>query len=306
MDSPDVPPAGPSRATASSTAGAPGGALPVASVLAALLLALLGLPGSVSAQERLFPGQTLVPRLDAAPLAPVSRGAFVLADRPDSDFAGRNVEAEVTLGHVLPVLLMQPEAQGRPALGLELRLAVFSRFFMETRTRDLISADYRVDVPFTFRYEEWEGRIGYQHYSAHLADDFVRRFDPPLFQHSRDGLEAVAARRLPAADVRVYLGARYAFHANRGVPESAAKAGVEWDPGDAREAASGAWPFLAADFEIRDGAGGLAGTAVGGLRLRVRGQDFRLEARGHSGPTPVGQLAGTDEAFAGLGLRIDF
>lgn len=272
-------------------------------VLAGLLLAL---PSAASAQERLFPGESLMPRLDAGPLAPISRGAFVLADRPDSDFAGRNLEAEVTLGHALPVLLMQPEAEGRPALGLDFRVAVFSRFFMETPTRDLVAADYRVDIPFTFRYEAWEGRIGYQHYSAHLADDFVRRFEPPLFQHSRDGFEAVVARRVPAADVRLYLGGRYAFHANPGVPESAAKAGVEWDPGDAREASSGAWPFLAADVEVRDDTDGLATTAVGGLRVRIRNQDFRLEARGHAGPTPMGQLEGTDETFVGLGLRIDF
>ena len=306
MEYPDAPPEhlGSRAAAEPSSPHRSGSAPPV--LLALLVGLLLALPPAASAQERLFPGESLMPRLDAGPLAPISRGAFVLADRPDSDFEGRNIEAEVTLGHALPVLLMQPEAEGRPALGLEFRVAVFSRFFMETATRDLIAADYRVDIPFTFRYEAWEGRIGYQHYSAHLADDFVRRFEPPLFQHSRDGFEAVVARRVPAADVRVYLGGRYAFHANPGVPESAAKAGVEWDPGDSHDASGGVWPFLAADFEIRDDTDGVASTAVGGLRIRVRGQDFRLEARGHAGPTPMGQLEGTDETFAGLGLRIDF
>ncbi len=275
-------------------------------LLVGLVVGLLALPGAASAQERLFPDESLMPGLDAAPLAPISRGAFVLADRPDSDFAGRNIEAEVNLGHALPVLLMQPEGERRPALGLEFRVAVFSRFFMETASRDLIAADYRVDIPFTFRYREWEGRIGYQHYSAHLADDFVRRFDPPLSQHSRDGFEAVVARRLPAADLRLYVGGRYAFHANPGVAESAAKAGAEWDPGDSRDVSSGVWPFLAADVEVRDDTDGVAGTAVGGLRIRVRGQDVRLEARGHAGPTSMGQLEGTDETFVGLGLRIDF
>ena len=306
MEYPDAPPepVGPREAgQPSSPHRADSGAPLLLALIAGLLLTL---PAAASAQEQLFPGESLMPRLDAGPLAPISRGAFVLADRPESDFAGRNIEAEVTLGHALPVLLMQPEAESRPALGLEFRVAVFSRFFMETATRDLIAADYRVDIPFTFRYEAWEGRIGYQHYSAHLADDFVRRFEPPLLQHSRDGFEAVVARHLPAADLRLYLGGRYAFHANRGVPESAAKAGVEWDPGDARQASSGAWPFIAADFEVLDDTDGVASTAVGGLRLRIRGQDFRLEARGHAGPTPMGQLEGTDETFVGLGLRIDF
>lgn len=275
-------------------------------LLSGLAGLLLALPAAALGQERLFPGETLMPRLDAAPLAPVPRGSFVLADRPESDFAGTNVEAEVTLGHALPVLLMQPEGEGGPALGLEFRVGVFSRFFMETRTRDLIAADYRVDIPLTFRYREWEGRAGYQHYSAHVADDFIRRFDAPPGQHSRDGFEAVVARRLPSADLRLYLGGRHAFHANPGVPESAAKAGAEWDPGDRRDARSGAWPFAAADVEARQGADGVAGTAVGGLRARIRGQDFRLEARGHLGPTPMGQLKGTDESFVGLGLRIDF
>lgn len=271
--------------------------------LAALSLAL---PASASAQERLFPGESLAPRLDADPLAPVPRGSFVLADRPDSDFPGANIEAEVALGHALPVLLMQPEGEGRPALGLEFRVGVFSRFFMETPTRDLIAADYRVDIPFTFRYRGWEGRLGYQHYSAHLADDYVRRFRPTLRQHSRDGFEALVARRLPSAGLRLYVGGRQAFHANRGVSESAARAGAEWDPGDHADGEGGVWPFAAGDVVVREGADGAGGTAVAGARVRIRGQGFRLEARGHLGPTPMGQLGGTAERFVGLGLRIDF
>ena len=274
--------------------------------LAVLACIALILPPAAPAQEQIFPDETLMPRLDADPLAPVPRGAFVLADRPDSDFRGTNVEAEVTLGHALPVLLMQPEGEARPALGLDFRVGVFSRFFMETATRDLIAVDYRVDIPFTFRYREWEGRLGYQHYSAHVADDFVRRFEPLLRQHSRDGFEAVVARRVPSADLRFYLGGRWAFHANPGVPESAAKAGAEWDPAEDEGAANGVWPFAATDLELRQDTDGVAGTAVAGLRIRIRGQDFRLEARGHAGPTPMGQLDGTEERFAGLGLRIDF
>lgn len=280
------------------------GAVPA--LVAALACLTLTLPPAAPGQEQIFPGETLMPRLDADPLAPVPRGAFVVADRPDSDYPGANIEAEVNLGHALPVLLMQPEGEDRPALGLDFRVGVFSRFFMETATRDLIAADYRVDIPFTFRYREWEGRLGYQHYSAHVADDFVRRFEPLLRQHSRDGFEAVVARRVPSADLRVYLGGRWAFHANPGVPESAAKAGAEWDPGDHEDVAGGVWPFAAADFEIRDDTDGVASTAVAGLRIRIRGQDFRLEARGHAGPTAMGQLDGTEERFAGLGLRIDF
>lgn len=271
-----------------------------------LAAAFLGAPADASGQERLFPGESLMPTLDAAPLSPQPRGAFVLADRPDSDFRGTNIEAEVTLGHALPVLLMQPEAEGRPALGLEFRVGIFSRFFMETAQRDLIAADYRVDLPFTFRYGSWQGRIGYQHFSAHVADDFIERFDPELRQHSRDGFEAVLARRVPAADLRFYVGGRYNFHANAGVHEQAAQAGLEWDPGDESGDESGAWPFAAADFEVRDTWDDVAGTGTAGLRLRVRGQDFRLEARGHFGPTPMGQLRGTEERFWGLGLRIDF
>lgn len=283
----------------------PGGAARLG-LLALLAAAFLGTPATAAGQERLFPGESLMPTLDAAPLSPQPRGSFVLADRPDSDFPGTNIEAEVTLGHALPVLLMQPEAEGRPALGLEFRVGVFSRFFMESVQRDLIAADYRVDVPFTFRSGPWEGRIGYQHFSAHVADDFIARFEPDLRQHSRDGFEAILARRVPAAGVRFYLGGRYNFHANAGVHEQAARAGVEWDPGERNGEDGGVWPFAAADVEVRDTWNDVGGTGTAGLRIRVRGQDFRLEARGHFGPTSMGQLRGTEERFAGLGLRIDF
>lgn len=314
-------------------APAPGPAPRLAPVVAATVLAAaLATPGAVRAQEaaradsgaapgetrapaaddsggegaRLFPGESLMPRLDGDPLAPIPRGSFVLADRPNSDFPGTNIEAEVTLGHALPVALLQPEGPGRPALGLEFRVAMFSRFFMETRQRDLIAADFRVDFPFTVRYRGWEGRIGYQHFSAHLADDFVRRFEPELTQHSRDGLEAAVARRLPGAGLRLYLGGRYNFHANPGVHESAARAGVEWDPGERVRGEGGVWPFAAADFEIRDNTDEVAGTGSAGVLVRIAGQAFRLEARGHFGPSPMGQLSRTDDRFAGLGLRIDF
>lgn len=299
----------PSRRPEPDTPPGRGGRHRAPRLCAALVTALalgLGAARPAAAQERLFPGESLMPTLDAAPLSPQPRGSFLLADRPRSDFPGANLEAEVTLGHALPVLLVQPEGEGRPALGLEFRVGVFSRFFMETAQRDLIAADYRVDVPFTFRSGPWEGRVGYQHFSAHVADDFIARFAPPLRQHSRDGLEAVVARRMPSAGVRIYLGGRYNFHANPGVHERASKAGVEWDPGQSNGEAGGVWPFAAVDFEARDGWDGPAGTGTAGLRLRARGQDVRLEVRGHFGPTSMGQLLGTEERFVGLGLRIDF
>ncbi len=286
--------------------------------------------GQAAATGPWFPGGSSFAPLLATPREVSLRGSLVLADRdaaPGADFEGRNVEAEVGMGHRIPVVRLQEEGDGRPEITLGFEVGVFTRFHMETAEKDLVNADFRVALPLSGRLGAWEARLAVLHVSSHVGDDFDARFDLPFRQVTRDGVEATLARRL-GDDLRLYGGADVNFHANPGVERTAARWGVEWDPappsvgfgaggasrreaGDGPVASAGsdpsgveAWPFAAADFQVTSQVGRVAATAVAGLGLRVSDVVLRLEARGHLGPSPMGQFRTVDESFAGLGLRV--
>lgn len=264
-----------------------------------------------------FPERSSFAPLLAAPREVGFRGSLILADRPDlsADFEGRNLEAEVTLGHRLAVLRLQPADAGRPEMTLGFEVGAFSRFHLETPERDLIAVDYRVGLPLSARITAWEARLTPVHVSSHVGDDFVARFDAPGGQFTRDGVDLVLARRIRG--VRIYGNGTWNVHVNPGVPDAEAAFGVEWDPGPSaaptaqarrRGTASpglAAWPFVALDLRVTSRSRGPGTTGAVGAALRVSGTRLRLELRGHAGPTALGQLRGTDETFVGLGLRVE-
>lgn len=286
-------------------------------------VAALGAPATgatpAAAQEssgpEWFPSSTAFSPLPAAPREVSLRGSLVFADRdapPGADFQGTNLESEVALGHRIAVVRLQSEGTGRPEVVLGFEVGAFTRFALEERERDLVEADFRVGAPLSLRYGPWEGRLTLHHVSSHVGDDFLRRFGEflPPRPVTRDGFELLAARRLPEG-VRVYAGGEWFFHANPGVEEAAVRAGLEWDPDPAREdAASGgdgfaAWPFAAVAMRATDVTAGASVTGAGGAALRISGVVLRLEARGHTGPSPMGQLQDRDETFLGVGLRVE-
>lgn len=290
---------------------------PSLAALVALLAAGAAPAAPAAAQEEgpaWFTGSTAFAPLLAAPGEVDLRGSLVFADRdapPEAGFQGTNLEAEVALGHRIGVLRFQREAAGRPEVTLGFEVGVFTRFALEQRQRDLIEADFRVGAPLALRRGAWEGRLTLLHVSSHLGDDFVRRFGDavPGRQFTRDGFELVVARRLPEG-VRAYAGGEWHFHVNPGVERLAALAGLEWDPGPERASDGGAggvraWPFAAVAVRATDETTGAAVTGSAGAALRISGVTLRLEARGHTGPSPMGQLQFRDERFAGVGLRVE-
>jgi len=251
-----------------------------------------------------FPDEPAFTPLLAAPREVGLRGSIIGADRPDAgDFEGTNAEAEVSIGHRIPVVEVQSETATRPRVVIGFEVGVFSRFFLETSTKDLINTDFRVGAPVSLRFKEWEGRAELLHVSSHIGDDFLRRFPTPGGQVSRDGFEFLLARRF-LHGARAYLGLDYNFHVNEGVERSAARGGIEWNPHSVSHRRRLAWPFAAADFQLASKANRLAGTGSAGVLFDVNGKEISLELRGHFGPSPMGQLRNTDENFIGIGLRV--
>lgn len=236
------------------------------------------------------------------------RASFVHAERPGVGYAGRNIEAEVAIGHRLALLRLDDGMLTRREITLGIEMGIFSRFFMEAAQRDLINSDFRIGFPLSIRSGPWESRVTLRHISSHLGDDYTVRFFAATVaggfnQTSKDGFEGILARRF-GESVRLYAGGDLNFHTNEEMSQARALFGGEWDPVQQGED-NGSWPFFASDFEYGSLSKQLGTTLVGGMRFRVSGQRFRLEARAHFGSTPLGHFRESDETFWGLGFSLD-
>ena len=280
--------------------------------LVCLCFAALGLlsPASADGQgvARWFPDVEPFRPLIAAPREVQVRASFVLADRPDLGYDGRNIEAEVAVGHSLGLLRLDDGSSPDRAITLGIEMGIFSRFFMEAAEKDLINSDFRIGLPVSIRLGPWESRFMIRHFSAHLGDDYLVRFfeDEVLGgfgQTSKDGFEGLLARRLGESG-RLYVGGEFNFHTNERMSRAGVRFGGEWDPVEPGEG-NGRWPFFAGDFEYASFSEEFAATLVGGMGFRVNGQHFRLEARARFGSTPMGHFRETDETFYGLGFALD-
>ncbi len=260
-------------------------------------------PGGAPSASPWFPTEVVFAPLIAASREVQFRGSFVFANRSTvEDFQGTNIEAEVVVGLAFPIYEIEG---GEAPVHLGFEFAVFSRFFMEESTRDLIQSGFRVGMPISFRNGVWEGRISIRHISSHLGDDFLARFPREVNdQVSKEGVEVLIGRRF-LDGVRLYAGGEANFHTNRGMSKAAGRWGVEWDPRPASATQGDAiWPFLAGDFELPSHSGRVGGTLTGGIGFRVSGRGFRAEARAHFGPSAMAQFREANERFFGLGLRI--
>jgi len=264
-------------------------------------------PAAAQVEARWFPDIQPFRTLIAAPREVQVRASFVYAKRPGGGFVGRNIEAEVAVGHRLSVVRLDDGSSPGRAITLGLEIGVFSRFFMEAPKRDLVNADFRIGLPLSIRMGAWESRLTLRHVSSHLGDDYLVRFLEETVldgfgQTSKDGVEGLLARRV-GESVRLYLGGDLNFHTNKRMSRAGVRLGGEWEPVEPGEG-DGGWPFFAGDFEYATFTEQLATTLVGGMGFRVNGQRFRLEARARFGFTPMGHFREADETFYGLGFAL--
>ncbi len=260
--------------------------------------------------SRWLPGLRPFEPLIAAPRETQFRGSFVLADRPDvMDYAGRNIEAEVVVGHSLAILRMDGGHTVDRAVTLGYELGLFSRFYMESSQKDLINIDFRVGLPIAIRHDEWQVRITLRHMSSHVGDDYLTRFpesvmqqEGELLQRTRDGVEGPLARTFGSGG-RIYAGGDFNFHINPRLSRAVLRTGLEWEPRGAGTD-DRVWPFVAGNFEYPSFSGTPGTTLVAGMGAMVNRRLLRLEARGHFGSSPMGQIEEAEEIFIGLGISV--
>ncbi len=68
--------------------------------------------------------------------------------------------------------------QQRGCDGLQVSLfgVVFAQFNLDTRSMDLLNADYLVGPMLTYRSGRWSGRLRFYHQSSHLGDEFLLNY----------------------------------------------------------------------------------------------------------------------------------
>jgi hypothetical protein len=193
--------------------------------------------------------------------------------------------------------------------GTEFEIDFFGVHFSRWSERHLaVAGDYRYGFPVTFQSGPWQGKIGYEHTSTHLGDDFIKASGQFKVQYVRDEVVFGLAYRW-ANEIRLYGEFGYAVYLGspfREGPERFAW-GIEWS----RQQPTG-WsgqPFAAFDMDLRPEQGYKANLSaqLGWQWIPVNQRaSGRIALQYYDGYSPYGQFLLNREHWFGVGLFIDF
>ena len=252
-------------------------------------------------QAGLLPGGVLFKPLVADPRWPHFAAAWqhYLDDRQLTDVAA------VNFGETFA---FYRDRVGRGWWELGLHAGVFSVFDIDSRSFDLVNADYLVGIPLTYRYEDFTALFRVFHQSSHLGDEFLLRTRTNRINLSYESIDLKLSYEV--GDVlRLYGGGGYLFNQDpSNLDPLSVQYGVEltspWPPPEAR------WrPIAAVDVQQREENNWNADLSVrAGLQiegvLATRKLQILLEYfRGHS---PNGQFYKDKVEYFGLGTHFHF
>ena len=199
-----------------------------------------------------------------------------------------------------------PRDRPREGVQLDLFAMVLSRFV----DRDwATAADYRVGMPLTYARGRWSAKVGYEHTSTHLGDEFMAHTGTRIRGGIREEVRFGLAYRVLDA-VRLYGQWGHAFHVSTFTPNPQPDrfdCGVEWS----RPAPTG-WrgqPFAAFDVEARGDAEYTPNvTAQAGWQWLAQNArpGFRSALEYYDGRAPFGQFLDRHESWFGFGFFFDY
>jgi Protein of unknown function (DUF1207) len=184
--------------------------------------------------------------------------------------------------------------------------AVFAQFDFNAPSKDLINADYTLELPLTFRKGGFSTRVRLYHQSSHLGDEFLLRdVTFPRENLSFESIEALASQEIHA--LRLYGGAERLLRRDPDtLPASLYHAGIEL-----RSGRKGPAQLVAAvdakTTELYNWSPAISGRA--GVELEKSGPSghpsrfvtILLEL--YSGPSPYGQFFQDDIKYIGAGIN---
>ena len=117
-------------------------------------------------------------------------------------------------------------------------------------TLSMVSTDFRIGVPLTWREGPWECKFGYYHLSSHLGDMYMMSHpDVIRLNYVRQQLVFGVAYR-PIPDLRFYGEANWAYHADGGSLPWEFQFGIDYSPSQPN-GLYGA-PFAAINWKIEE------------------------------------------------------
>jgi hypothetical protein len=189
---------------------------------------------------------------------------------------------------------------------LDLAGGVFPRLDPLAVSSPLIAGDYRVGFPITYGGEHWQFKIGYDHLSAHLGDEWLL-LHPGIqrINYVRDGIVAGAGYFF-APELRLY-GEVGVSAVDGGAKPIELQFGFEW--AQARDTGLRGGPFLAFNTDLRQEVdyGGNINVQWGWMwRKYARGSNFRIGGQYFYGKSDEFEFFRQTESQIGWGLWCDF
>jgi len=277
---------------------------PARTLVLAALLSSAAAAGPLGGQElrRFMPGREYLPLLAADPRQPTIAAKLLYAFDSPTQF-GSILEGEPVLGASLPFYVLAGSGLD-DALVLGFEGAVFARFNMETREKQLIASDWVFAVPLVlYRGSNWV-RLRYYHTSGHLGDEYILAFDVDRTEYARDIAELMGWWQvLPS--LALYGGGGWAFRVDP--PDDGeftvrlgAQAEAHFDRGLRPYGAVDA--YFDQDNDWKPSLNIQIGVATRALSY---GRNLRIAAELFTGPTRVGQFHDQETTFVTLGVYID-
>jgi hypothetical protein len=238
------------------------------------------------------------------PLAALREPRLQLLVTDQSNYVN-NWTLDANIGTVVGLYRIEP-----PGHDLAYQLDLFATVLTRLSPEDLIATDYRFGVPVTARWGEWQGKLAYEHTSAHLGDEFLRNTGRRPVNFAKDEVVVGAGRFLLDRRLRVYGQVSYAFFQDLfGDPERwRYDLGGQWDL-PTPTGLSGA-PFVAlnldwrGDQDYRTNVSVQAGWSWRNPLQRLAG--LRVFGQYYSGGSQFGQFFQDRERFAAFGLAGEF
>ena len=178
---------------------------------------------------------------------------------------------------------------------------------------DLMAADYRFGLPVSWRWGWWQGKIGYEHTSAHLGDELILRTGQQTRSFAKDEV-VLGLGRIIEDNLRVYGHIGYAFSFQVPGVEPTTSNRMRYDVGaEWYLRCPTGWagsPFAATNIEWRGDQGYQPNWTVqaGWLwrnPLRREGM-VRVFGEYYTGRSPYGQFLQTSEQYYSFGFGFDY
>jgi len=228
----------------------------------------------------------------------------IVMNNADSFFSNRTQDP--SMGLTVGLARVRPETFPWIQWQLDVFAVAHLRF---SRGDESIAQNYRYGLPITWRSGNWMGKVGYEHTSTELGDEFNFFLGRQRIKFERDeGVAAIAY--LWDNQLRTYGQVGYAFY--RGIPGNPERwrydVGFDWYKRVTTDRTGEPFAAINASFRPEVDYNVSMNYQVGWMwrKSDQRLGQFRVYAEFYDGWSPFGQLFNMRERYAGIGLSLDY